>query len=348
MKIGLLHCRSGASGMWAPAKDAAAAVAAAEINHRGGILSKDVELVISDCGSSNTEAVDAVDTLLTLEGVDAIVGVHPSSIRDAISNRLAGRVPYVYAAQYEGAQCGPSTVAIGPSDEDLLAPALRWLWEEKQVERFFFVGNDYVWPQMALDSTCKLVAQQGGRMVGAAMLPMQVADHGDLLARIAQSGAQVVVQALVGQASVDFNRAFAAEGLDDRILRFGLIVDETIVCAVGADAAHNLFTAARYFSRQRSRSNDRFLETYHGMFGEYAPPVSAVSVGCYHGVHLIAGLARELGTRKSNDLARHLLRPLENRTTYGLLDGKAGGGVPQIFMASTNGVRVEIVANLTR
>jgi urea transport system substrate-binding protein len=348
MKIGLLYCRSGVSGLWAPAKDAAAAVAAAEINDKGGILSKDVELVIADCGSSNSEAVDAVDTLLRIDGVDAIVGAHPSSIRDAISNRLAGHVPYIYAAQYEGAPCGPSTVAIGPQDEDLLAPALRWLWEEKQVERFFFVGNDYVWPHMALDSTYKLVAQQGGRMVGAAILPMEVANYDGLLATIAQSDAQVVVQALVGQASVDFNRAFAAAGLDDRVLRFGLIIDETIVCAAGADAAHNLFTAARYFSGQRSRSNDRFLEAYHGMFGEYAPPVSAVSVGCYQGVHLIAGLAQELGTRKSNDLARHLHRPLENRSTYGLLDGKAGGGLPQIFMASANGVRVEVVADLTR
>jgi ABC-type branched-subunit amino acid transport system substrate-binding protein len=348
MKIGLLYCRSGVSGIWAPAKDAAVAVAAAEINESGGILSKDVELVIADCGFSNSEAVHAVDTLMKVDGVDAIVGGHPSSIRDAVSRRVAGHVPYIYTAQYEGALCGPSTVAIGPQDEDVLRPALTWLREKKQAERFFFVGNDYVWPHMAFDTSWELLAEQGGRMVGAAIVPMHVDDHGELLAEIAKSGAQVVIQALVGQSSVEFNRAFAAAGLDETILRFGLIVDETVVCAAGADASRNLFTAARYFADHRSRSNDRFLETYHGMFGELAPPVSAVSVGCYQGVHLVAELARELGTRKSRDIAQHLSRPMEKRSANGLLHGKPGGGASDVYMATANGVLVEVVDKLSR
>jgi urea transport system substrate-binding protein len=348
MKIGLLYCRSGVSGIWAPAKDAAVAVAAAEINAAGGILRKEVELVIADCGFSNGEAVSAVDTLLKVDGVDAIVGGHPSSIRDAVSNRVAGQVPYIYTAQYEGALCGPSTVAIGPEDEDVLRPALKWLREKKRVERFFFIGNDYVWPHMAFDTSWKVIAEQGGQMVGAAIVPMEVADHGELLKTIAKSGAQVVVQALVGQCSVEFNRAFAAAELDETILRFGLIVDETVVCAAGADASRNLYTAARYFADNRSRSNDRFLETYHGMFGEYAPPVSAVSVGCYQGVHLVAGLARELGTRKSKDIARHLSRPMEKRSANWLLHDKPGGGASEVYMATANGVLVEVVDRLSR
>jgi urea transport system substrate-binding protein len=344
MKIGLLHCRDGVSGMWAPAKDAACAVAAAEINARGGVLGKEMELVIADCGSSNRQALEAVDTLIKVHDVDAIVGCHLSSIRDAVSNRLAGRLPYIYTAQYEGVLCGPSTIATGPQDGDLLAPALRWLQQEKGAQRFFFVGNDYVWPHMAFDTTWKLLAEQGGGMVGAAILPMQVQDYGELLTSIAQSDAQVVVLALLGQASVDFNRAFALAGLDDRILRFGLLSEETVVCATGAEASQNLYTAGRYFAQQRSQFNDRFLETYHSLFGEYAPPVSSISVGCYHGVHLVADLARELCTKNSRDIARHLARTPEKRPSFTLIDAKAH----QIYMASANGVLIEVVANLSR
>ena len=49
----------------------------------------------------------------------------------------------------------------------------------------------------------------------------------EAVARLARSGADVVVCALLGQNAVDFNRAFARAGLDSRMLRFGLIVDET-------------------------------------------------------------------------------------------------------------------------
>ncbi|MEH2549200.1 urea transport system substrate-binding protein [Bradyrhizobium sp. AZCC 2262] len=347
MKIGLLYSRSGACGIWVPAKDAAATVAAAEINAGGGILGKDAELVIADCGSCNSQAIEAVDTLVKVEGVDVIIGVHPSGIRYTISNRLAGQVAYVYTSQYEGVLCGPSTLAIGPQDEDFLTPALRWLHQEKGMERFYFVGNDYIWPHMAFDTTWKLVAEQGAQVVGASILPLQVPDYTELMAKIARSGAQVVVQALVGQAAVEFNRAFAAAGLDERILRFGLITDETIICATGADASRNLFTAARFFASHRSRTNDLFLETYHGMFGEYAPPISSVSLACYQGVHFVAELARTLGTRNRRDLARHLRRPMEKRSTYSLLDGKPGVA-PEVYMASADGVRLEVVAKLTR
>lgn len=344
MKIGLLNSRDGVSGMWAPAKDASCAVAAAEINARGGVLGKEVELVIADCGSSSGQALEAVDTLVKLHDVDAIVGCHLSSIRDAVSNRLAGRIPYIYTAQYEGVLCGPSTIATGPQDGDLLAPALRWLQQEKGAQRFYFVGNDYVWPHMAFDTTWKLLAEQGCGMVGAAVLPMQVPDYGEVLASIAQSGAQVVVLALLGQASVDFNRAFARAGLDGRMLRFGLLSEETVVCATGAEASHNLFTAGRYFAQQRSPFNDRFLETYHGLFGDYAPPVSSISIGCYHGVHLAANLARELCTNSSRDIARHLARAPAKRPAFTLPNARAH----QVYMASANGVLVEVVANLSR
>lgn len=68
--------------------------------------------------------------------------------------------------------------------------------------------------------------------------------------RIPASGAQVVIQGLVGQCSVDFNRAFAAAGLDEKMLRFGLIVDETIMCGIGADSSINLFSALGLFRRK--------------------------------------------------------------------------------------------------
>ena len=160
MKIGLLHPRSGVGGMWAPAMDAAAMVGAAEINAVGGIMGEEIELAFGDCGFLESEALDAVDTLISVDGVDAIIGGHMSNIRDAVSRRVSGKVPYIYTPQYEGIACGPSTVAIGSVDHELMAPALQWLKTEKKADRFFFVGNDYIWPRMALTTARRLLRGQ--------------------------------------------------------------------------------------------------------------------------------------------------------------------------------------------
>ena len=344
MKIGLLHARGGVAGLWAPSMDASATLRAAEITAGRGLLGEEIELVFGDCGFTVNEAVGAVVMLLNIEGVDVIIGGHPSNLRDAVSQRISGKVPYIYTPQYEGIACGPSTVAIGSTDQELMAPALQWLRDMKRAERFFFVGNDYVWPKMALATTRRLLREQGGNLVGHAFVPNRVVDQSDLLKQIARSGAQVVIQALVGQCSVEFNRAFAAAGLDEKMLRFGLIVDETVICGIGAEASTNLYTASHYFAGQHSRTNDRFLERYHDAFGELAPPVSAASIYCYEGLHVLAGLATDLGSRKGEDLARCLDHPMSRRVARSMLNDKPVGPSPRVYLGEANGVTIDVVA----
>jgi urea transport system substrate-binding protein len=344
MKVGLLHARTGPAGLWAPSLDASALLAVAEINVGGGIRGEEIEIIVGDCGCTVAEAIEAVDTLLDVEGAEVIIGGHPSNLRDAVSHRLAGKTPYIYTPQYEGTACGPSTVAIGSTDQELLRPGLHWLRDRKQAERFFFVGDDYIWPRMAFESARRLVREQGGRWAGECFLANRSIEHAEVLRRIARSGAQVVIQALVGQSAIDFNRAFAAAGLDQKMLRFGLIVDETVICGIGAAASLNLFTAAHYFAGRRSRTNDRFLERYHEAFGEWAPTVSAASVYFYEGLHVLAGLARELETRKAEHLARYLNDPNSRLAARGLLGDKPVGQSPSVFLAQADGVRLEVIA----
>lgn len=344
MKVGLLHPRSGIAGIWAPSMDASAILAAGEINAAGGVLGDSVELVVADCGFSPDEATAAADHLVEIEGCGVIIGGHPSNLRDPVSRRIAGKVPYIYTPQYEGVACGPSTIAIGSTDHELMAPALQWLKDVKGAERVFFVGNDYVWPRRAFRTTQVLMAGQGGHVVGHAFLPNRAGQEFDVLKAIARSGAQVVVLALVGQCAIEFNRAFAAAGLDEKMLRFGLIIDETVMCGIGADASINLFTAAHYFAGHPSRSNDSFLERYHDAFGEWAPPVSAASVSFYEGLHVLAGLAGSIGSRNGPDLARHLGRRLSRPAVRTLLDDKPVGRAPSIHLGQASGVRLEVIA----
>jgi ABC-type branched-subunit amino acid transport system substrate-binding protein len=200
---------------------------------------------------------------------------------------------------------------------------------------------------MALATTRRLMREQGTELVGHAIVPVGIADHSQLLRQIARSGAQVVIQALVGLSSVEFNRAFAAAGLDEKMLRFGLIIDETVICGIGAEASTNLFTVANYFADHHSGSNDHFLELYHDAFGEFAPPVSAASVGCYEGLHVLAGIARDLKTRNSAVLAHHLHRPMPRTAARRMLDHKPVGQCPMVYMGKADGVTLQVVTALT-
>jgi urea transport system substrate-binding protein len=344
MKVGLLHPRSGVGGLWGPALEAAALVGAAEINSKGGIDGQKVEIVFGDCGFSHDEAMQTVDSLIEVEEVGAIIGGHASNVRDAVSARIAQRVPYIYTPQYEGGATGPATVAIGSVDAELLAPALAWFKAERHAERFFFVGNDYIWPRMAATTTRNILRREGLHLVGQRFLPVQMGvDYDLVLKQIVQSRAQVVVLALIGFAAVEFNRAFAAAGLDQKMLRFGLIVDETVVANIGAEASVDVYTAAHYFSSQRSRFNDHFLELYHDAFGAYAPPASCASIGYYEGLHSLAGLVRESGS----SVPRYLAHRLDRLGTPHMRAHRPGGSCRSVQLGVADGATLRVLAKLT-
>lgn len=346
MKVGMLHARSGVAGMWAPALDAAALLGAAEINQAGGVLGEELEIVFGDCGFSAGEAATAVDQLIEVENVGAIIGSHTSDLRDPITRQVHGRLPYIYTSQYEGVAVGPSTVAIGSTDVELLGPALHWLKTTRHADRYFFVGNDYIWPRITLGTARAALRRQGSELVGDALVSTCTLDFSPVIRAISRSNAQVVVLALVGQCSVEFNRAFAAAGLDLKMLRFGLIVDETVICGIGPDATTNLFTASSYFAGQHSHRNDSFLERYHDAFGAYAPPVSAGSIGAYEGLQVLAGLVRDLGTLDSRRLARELTRPKPRRFARHMLADQPTGVKPTVYLGEADGVTLRVVGEL--
>ena len=95
---------SGPGGIWGPGSLNVAALAAAEINARGGIHGREIELSVHDAGGALDEiartAVDAID----FDEADVIVGCHMSAVRVVLKKALAGRLPYIYTPIYEGGE----------------------------------------------------------------------------------------------------------------------------------------------------------------------------------------------------------------------------------------------------
>ena len=320
-------------------------LAAAEINAAGGVFGRDVDLVIADAGWTESEATVASGSLVDIDGVDAVVGMHPSNVRDAIKRQLSGRVPYVYTPQYEGGEHSPYTVATGGTDAELLAPAIAWLSDERRARRFFLVGNDYVWPLTAHEITHELVKTAGAEVVGEAILPFRLEDHSEVLQKISVASPDVVVMALLGTEAATFNRAFSKAGLASRVLRFGLAVDESVLYAIGPEHSENLFVALNYFSHMHSAANDRFLEVYHGCFGDQAPPVNLACQSCYEGVHVVANLARSAGHWDGATLAKSVRRHVGRKAARSTLLRTPMGPSLHVHLAAAEGIEFSVLAS---
>lgn len=281
----------GPAGIFGPSCETSALLAVDELNAAGGILGREVRLLVVDGGAPPGHVAAEVEALVSLGAVDAVVGWHISAVRRALAPRIADRVPYVYTAQYEGGERTPGVFLTGETDTAQLLPAMRLLAEATGARRWCTVGNDYVWPRVTARAARRCARAVGGRVLAEAFVPLGAEEFGPVLRRIERSAADAVLMLLVGEDAVRFSRAFTAHGLHGRCQRLSTHLDENMLLAAGADATEGLWAAAGFFETLATAESLDFGRRYARRFGVEAPVVGSLGESCFEGLRLLAALA---------------------------------------------------------
>jgi urea transport system substrate-binding protein len=299
---------SGSAGIWGPAGTNATVLAASEINRRGGILGREIELVFRDAGGDIDDVARSAADMVAAHDVDIVMGSHISAVRLALRKVIAGRVPYIYTPVYEGGERTPGVIAIGETPQDQWRPAIEWLARARRASRWYLIGSDYVWPWLSHKAIKQYIGDAGGRVVGEEFVPVGEQHHDAHIARIRAAKPDVVLITLIGTDSILFNRAFAEHGLASPMLRLVGAMDETVLLGIGAGNSENLFCASGYFVGSASRPNDAFRSQYEASFGRCAPPPGSIAQSNYEGLRFLEAAAREAGSLE----VRPLLKAADN------------------------------------
>lgn len=342
VKVAMMIPLSGPAGLFGPSSRNCAELGVEEINARGGIAGRPIELLIGDAGLAPAEATQAALKLWKGNGAQAFIGMHDSAVRNALVGLFKGAVPYIYTPTYEGGECAKATYVIGETPSQQLEPVMPWLAKERSLARWYFIGNDYVWPRDTNKAARRYVTASGGRVVGEEYLPFTVDNFDSNLAKIRESGADAVLVTLVGGASVGFNRAFASFGLADRSIRLGTLIEENTLAGIGAQNSANLYSSAGYFSAIETPAARAFAARYARKFGDKAAALNALAESCYEGLLLLEAL-----TARAGGLAVAELEKTADGTAY---EGPRGKLVLQgrhcskdIYLARAEGAGFNVV-----
>lgn len=289
--IGLFVPTSGVAGIWGPSAIACATLAAEEINRRGGVRGREMLLRCFNASDEADELTETMRDAVDAGEIDAIVGMHTSSVRRALIAGCEGRIPYVYTALHEGGERTCGVYTLGETPERQLRPAIDALTREWSARRWMFIGNDYEWPHVSHRLARGYVAGAGGQVCEEHYVPLGTTEFDHVLQRIEDVAPDALLLSLVGQDTVDFNRAFGLSGLSRRILRLSCAVEENILLAIGAGNSENLFVSSGYFGALGDDSNMSFKERYHQRFGQRAPTLNSLGQSTYEGVCFASALA---------------------------------------------------------
>jgi urea transport system substrate-binding protein len=343
--VALVVPMQGPAGIFGPSAELCAELAAEEVNAGGGVLGRELRLIPVDGGAPPARVATEVEALVSMGAVHGVTGWHISSVRQAVAPRIADRVPYVYTALYEGGERTPGVFFTSETPDTQLFPAMRLLGRERNVRRWFIVGNDYVWPRRTAAAARRYVAGEGMRIAGESYLPLGTDEFGEVLRRIEQTGADAVLMLLVGNDAVRFNRAFGRSGLAARCLRLSTLMDENMLLASGAAATRDLFSTAGFFAAMVTPENLDFHGRYASRFGAHAPPLGSLGESCYEGVLLLAALieqARTLDVRAIGAGAE----AVSYEGPRGRLRLRRRHVNQRIYLAEARGVEFDVLAQL--
>lgn len=293
--IGVPVGLSGVNSVVAPAVVQSAELAVEEINARGGILGRPVELVVVDDESGPSGAIRAFNTLIYQRNVDAIITMETSAARNAgypIADRA--RVLYLYTSWYEGGACGKYLYVNAWVPTQVVEPLVDFMIEEKGVKSWFAVGSDYAFGRGMIDAAKKAIAERGGVLLGEEYLPLQATDWTAIISKIRAANPDAVIYSTSGGGpNIDFMKQFKAAGLDIPVA--SLSMDE-LTAQAGGDAAAGVYYAGDYFTAIDNPENRRFLEEMKRKFGADLKTPNSLSQPQYDGIHLYAMAVEKAGT----------------------------------------------------
>ncbi|MES1199473.1 MAG: substrate-binding protein [Pseudomonadota bacterium] len=319
-----------------------------DINSKGGLIGRELELIIEDGATTDSVAAAAATKLVEQDRVDVLFGGIFSSTRQAIKGPALdqNKTLYIYPEQYEGRDYHPLMFCTGPVPAQQVEPLLPWLMQTTGARKFYLPSADYIWPRLLNESARKVIAANGGEIVGEDYFPLVHGDYRQTVDKIMASGAEVVFNTTVPGGVEAFLQQLHDAGFQRR---GGQLVctyfDENMLAALPREQVDGLYSCLDYYQTISHPFSRKLLTRYNERFphAQQFTGGSACS-GLYRGVKLWEAAVNETQSVNPYDVAAALdhakisdgpgggaeMAPGQHHVRMNMYIGRAKGGAFEI------------------
>lgn len=176
-----------------PAGYYGAQLAVEEINAAGGLLGKQVELVVVDTQTDTTRYQEMTKKLLLQDEVDVIMGYGTSAAREVIRpivEEYEGL--YFYNSMYEDGVVSNNVICTGMVPEQQNLPMIAYM-AEQGIKTVYVLYPDYNYGHICAQWTEKFCEEYGVEIVAEEFEPITVSEFSSSISRIRESGAEALL-----------------------------------------------------------------------------------------------------------------------------------------------------------
>lgn len=254
-----------------------------QLNAKGGLLGRNVEIVEADGQSSGAVFARQARRLIESERVDVIFGCWTSASRRAVLPVIEqAKSLLVYPVQYEGIERSDRAIYLGAVPNQQILPSVAWCFANLG-RKFFLVGSDYVFPRSAHEIIKDQLRAIGAEFVGESFVPLGSRDVSSMMAAIRDASPDVILNSINGDTNLAFFRALRATG-ERRIPTMSYSIAEPELRALGDVQLEGEYAAWNYFQSLDGPSNRAWLQRVLGRSVDTAvlsDPMQAAWVGTH-------------------------------------------------------------------
>lgn len=246
------------------------------VNEAGGLLGRQIELNIVDNGSDPDIAVADYEKLITVDGVDLVVGPFTSFLVIPTSE-VADRHGYAFVEPAGGApdvfNRGLTNLffaqpAPGSRQADLFAEYLLGLSPELRPQTFAVVSQEDPFVLGVMERLKAFLIDGGLELVLDELYPPETEDFSDFAMQVAELDPDLIVGGTVLEDSIGQIKAYQEVGYQPRFAYFttGPSVPGPFRDELGP-ATEGIFSSISWFPEANEHQNREFVTRYNEKFG---------------------------------------------------------------------------------
>ena len=296
IKVGVLHSLSGTMSISETAVRDATLMAIEEINTAGGVMGKQLEVVVEDGASDWPTFAEKAKKLLQSDEVAVVFGGWTSASRKAMLPVFEGENGLLfYPVQYEGLETSPNIFYTGATTNQQIVPAVEYLLEQGKT-KFYLLGSDYVFPRTSNLIINKQLKGAGLEAVGEEYTPLGHTEYSTVIAKIRAAEPDVVFNTLNGDSNVAFFKQLKDAGISAEDLpTISVSVAEEEITGIGPENMLGHLVAWNYFQTTDTPENEKFVAGFKAKYGDGRVTDDPIEAG-YFGVYLWAKAVEKAGS----------------------------------------------------
>jgi branched-chain amino acid transport system substrate-binding protein len=294
-----------------------ATLAVEELNARGGVMNRKIELITEDEANPGV-AVQKARKLIERDKVVAIEGLVSSASCLAVGDEVQrAKILLVNAGsnsdEIRSKRCHRYVFSTEGCNTQYVNAIGTWLINSRKVNRWYFLTSDYAFGHDLLRVARNLLQSHKGTELGSDLAPTGTTDFSQYITKMKAASPDLIFHNLAGSDATNFLKQFAESGMTTEVA--GGVIDTAYAWPVG-ESLRGVFPII-WWQELNNPSSKAWAERYIKRWGR---PPDNQAYGDYIAVHSIA---QAIEKAKSTDSGK-LVSALEGHTLAGTTDGLKG------------------------